>query len=58
MWRCACRLEAFFLLSPTARVLSALGLNLSNKAETYGDPALRPVFMLNNFNYIIKALTR
>ncbi|GFR90341.1 exocyst complex component 7 [Elysia marginata] len=40
------------------RVLSALGLNLSNKAETYSDPALRPVFMLNNFNYIIKALTR
>ncbi|CAG5116997.1 unnamed protein product [Candidula unifasciata] len=40
------------------RVLSALGLNLSNKAETYSDPALRPVFMLNNFNYIIKSLTR
>ncbi|KAK3772011.1 hypothetical protein RRG08_008250 [Elysia crispata] len=40
------------------KVLSALGLNLSNKAETYSDPALRPVFMLNNFNYIIKALTR
>ncbi|RUS71635.1 hypothetical protein EGW08_020605 [Elysia chlorotica] len=40
------------------RVLSALGLNLSNKAETYSDPALRPVFMLNNFNYIIKTLTR
>lgn len=40
------------------RVLSALGLNLSNKAETYNDPALRPVFMLNNFNYIIKALKR
>ncbi|XP_059167515.1 exocyst complex component 7-like [Physella acuta] len=40
------------------RVLSALGLNLSNKAETYSDPALRPVFMLNNFNYILKSLTR
>ncbi|CAL1548455.1 unnamed protein product [Lymnaea stagnalis] len=40
------------------RVLSALGLNLSNKAETYGDPALRPVFMLNNLNYIYKTLAR
>ncbi|KAK7112146.1 exocyst complex component 7-like [Littorina saxatilis] len=38
------------------RVLSALGLNLSNKAETYNDPGLRPIFMLNNFNYILKAL--
>ncbi|XP_005100181.2 exocyst complex component 7 [Aplysia californica] len=40
------------------RVLSALGLNLSNKAESYNDPALRPVFMLNNLNYIIKSLKR
>ncbi|XP_050394156.1 exocyst complex component 7 [Patella vulgata] len=40
------------------RVLSALGLNLSNKAETYGDPALKPIFMLNNFNYILKSIKR
>ncbi|KAK7469684.1 hypothetical protein BaRGS_00036313 [Batillaria attramentaria] len=40
------------------RVLSALGLNLSNKAETYSDPGLRPIFMLNNFNYILKSLKR
>ena len=40
----------------SARVLSALGLNLSNKSETYSDPGLRPIFMLNNFNYILKSL--
>lgn len=40
------------------KVLSALGLNLSNKAETYGDPFLRPIFMLNNYNYILKSLKR
>ncbi|KAL8579445.1 hypothetical protein ACOMHN_026810 [Nucella lapillus] len=40
------------------RVLSALGLNLSNKSDTYSDQALRPIFMLNNFNYILKALKR
>ena len=40
------------------KVLSALGLNLSNKSETYNDPMLRPVFMLNNYNYILKSVTR
>ncbi|XP_041363280.1 exocyst complex component 7-like isoform X2 [Gigantopelta aegis] len=38
------------------RVLSALGLNLANKAETYSDPALKPIFILNNCNYILKSL--
>jgi exocyst complex protein 7 len=37
-------------------VLSALGLNLSIKAETYSDPGMKPIFMLNNFNYILKSL--
>ncbi|ESO89271.1 hypothetical protein LOTGIDRAFT_210312 [Lottia gigantea] len=40
------------------RVLSALGLNLANKSETYSDPALRPIFMLNNLNYIVNAIRR
>ncbi|XP_048763303.2 exocyst complex component 7-like [Ostrea edulis] len=40
------------------KTLSALGLNLSNKAETYNDPTLRPVFMLNNYHYILKSLRR
>lgn len=44
--------------SLTAKVLSALGLNLSNKAETYSDQYLKPIFMLNNFNYILKSLRR
>ncbi|XP_033730844.1 exocyst complex component 7-like [Pecten maximus] len=46
------------LISISAKVLSALGLNLSNKAETYSDPTLRPVFMLNNYNYILKSIQR
>lgn len=41
-----------------AKTLSALGLNLSIKAETYSDPTLRPVFMLNNYHYILKSLRR
>lgn len=40
------------------KVLSSLGLNLSIKSETYSDPYLRPMFMLNNYNYILKSLTR
>nr|XP_022317567.1 exocyst complex component 7-like isoform X1 [Crassostrea virginica] len=40
------------------KTLSALGLNLSIKAETYSDPTLRPVFMLNNYHYILKSLRR
>ncbi|KAH9519228.1 Exocyst complex component 7 [Bulinus truncatus] len=50
-----CRLKAADYMT---RVLSSLGLNLSNKAETYSDQALKPVFMLNNYNYIVKALKR
>ena len=44
------------LLSIPAKVLSALGLNLSNKSVTYNDTDLGAVFMLNNFNYILKSL--
>ncbi|KAL5019321.1 hypothetical protein ScPMuIL_005043 [Solemya velum] len=40
------------------KVLSALGRNLSNKAETYSDVTLRPVFMLNNYNYMLTSLRR
>ncbi|VDK77169.1 unnamed protein product [Litomosoides sigmodontis] len=39
-----------------ARALSALGLNLKNKAGTYGDETLAAVFLLNNNNYIYNAL--
>uniref|UniRef100_A0A0N5A934 Exocyst complex component 7 n=1 Tax=Syphacia muris TaxID=451379 RepID=A0A0N5A934_9BILA len=36
-----------------ARILSALGLNLKNKADNYGtDETLSAVFLLNNNNYI------
>lgn len=41
-----------------SKVLAALGLNLSNKSETYGDPYLKPIFLLNNYNYILKSLKR
>ncbi|XP_055876653.1 exocyst complex component 7-like isoform X1 [Biomphalaria glabrata] len=50
-----CRLKAADYMT---RVLSALGLNLSNKAQTYNDLALRPIFMLNNLNYILKSMKR
>lgn len=36
------------------RVLAALGLTLKNKADSYSDPFLRAIFMLNNFHYILK----
>nr|CDQ01885.1 BMA-EXOC-7, isoform e [Brugia malayi] len=39
-----------------ARALSALGLNLKNKAGTYSDETLAAVFLLNNSNYIHNAL--
>lgn len=38
------------------KVLSELGLNLTNKAETYSDPTMKQIFLLNNCNYIIKSL--
>lgn len=47
----------------SARVLSALGLNLSNKAEYYAtttaaDAALKAIFLLNNYNHIYKTLQK
>ena len=42
----------------TAKVLSSLGANLTNKSETYSDVTLRSIFMLNNYNYILKSLRR
>jgi len=42
----------------SAKVFAALGLNLSNKAETYADSYIKPIFMLNNYNYILKSLRR
>ncbi|VDP50766.1 unnamed protein product [Soboliphyme baturini] len=41
-----------------ARILSALGLNLRNKAELYADPAQKAIFMLNNTNHIVKILRK
>lgn len=40
------------------RVLSALGLTLNNKSEAYSDPTLKAIFMLNNYNYMLKTLRR
>ncbi|KAK6050966.1 Exo70 exocyst complex subunit [Cooperia oncophora] len=39
-----------------ARILSALGMTLKKKSENYDDPALSSLFLLNNYNYIAKAL--
>ena len=49
---------SLFALPPSAKVLSALGANLTNKSETYSDVTLRSIFMLNNYNYILKSLRR
>ncbi|XP_020611078.1 exocyst complex component 7-like [Orbicella faveolata] len=40
------------------RVLGALGLNLELKARVYEAPTLCSLFLLNNYNYIVKALQR
>ncbi|XP_027056688.1 exocyst complex component 7-like [Pocillopora damicornis] len=40
------------------RVLGALGLNLELKATVYEAPTLSSLFLLNNYNYIVKALQR
>lgn len=40
------------------RVLSALGLTLQNKSESYSDPHLKAIFRINNLHYILKALQR
>ena len=45
-------------LSNTDRVLGALGLNLELKARVYEAPTLSSLFLLNNYNYIVKALQR
>ncbi|KAL1237557.1 Exocyst complex component [Trichinella spiralis] len=41
-----------------ARVLSALGLNLRNKAEFYTDSSLKAMFMLNNTSHILKTIRK
>lgn len=47
-----------FISVHSAKVLSSLGLNLNNKAEAYNDPAIKSIFLLNNFNYILRSLRR
>uniref|UniRef100_A0A8C2C050 Exocyst complex component 7 n=1 Tax=Cyprinus carpio TaxID=7962 RepID=A0A8C2C050_CYPCA len=47
-----------FLLCLADKVLGNLQLNLSNKAKVYEDPALRAVFLHNNYNYILKSLEK
>lgn len=46
------------LSSYVMRVLSALGLALQNKSESYSDPHLKAIFRLNNLHYILKSLQR
>ncbi|KAK2148385.1 hypothetical protein LSH36_500g00027 [Paralvinella palmiformis] len=40
------------------QVLSNLALNLDNKSETYSDETLKSIFLLNNYNYMLKTLKR
>lgn len=39
-----------------ARILAALSLNLTNKSKMYDTSALQSIFVLNNYNYIVKSL--
>nr|CDJ92900.1 Exo70 exocyst complex subunit domain containing protein [Haemonchus contortus] len=48
--------SALLLPKLFARILSALGMTLKKKSESYDDPALSSLFLLNNYNYIAKAL--
>lgn len=47
-----------FVAGYVQRVLGALGLNLELKARVYETPTLSSLFLLNNYNYVIKALQR
>uniref|UniRef100_A0A4W3JAF9 Exocyst complex component 7 n=1 Tax=Callorhinchus milii TaxID=7868 RepID=A0A4W3JAF9_CALMI len=47
-----------FLLPPSGKILGNLQLNLHSKAKVYEDSALGAVFLLNNFNYILKSLEK
>ncbi|XP_062447931.1 exocyst complex component 7 isoform X4 [Rhea pennata] len=40
------------------KVLGNLQLNLLNKSKVYEDPALRAIFLHNNYNYILKSLEK
>uniref|UniRef100_A0A8C1LG97 Exocyst complex component 7 n=1 Tax=Cyprinus carpio TaxID=7962 RepID=A0A8C1LG97_CYPCA len=51
-----CYFNVFLCLAD--KVLGNLQLNLSNKAKVYEDPALRAVFLHNNYNYILKSLEK
>ena len=48
----------FCLFFHAERVLGALGLNLELKARVYEAPTLSSLFLLNNYNYIVKTLQR
>ncbi|WKX98142.1 hypothetical protein Q1695_013659 [Nippostrongylus brasiliensis] len=48
--------SALLLPKLFARILSALGVTLKKKSENYDDSALSSLFLLNNYNYIAKAL--
>ncbi|CAD5111361.1 DgyrCDS677 [Dimorphilus gyrociliatus] len=39
-------------------LISSLGLYLTNKSQTYTDPVLVIIFLLNNYNYMSKALQK
>lgn len=54
--------QSMVLLTFIARVLAALGLNLELKSKSYvhitGQVALSGIFLMNNYNYILKGLQR
>ena len=45
-----------FLSKYSNSLLNALSLILTNKAELYDDPVRKSIFLLNNYNFILKKL--
>ncbi|XP_068932424.1 exocyst complex component 7 isoform X3 [Petaurus breviceps papuanus] len=46
------------MLASQGKVLGNLQLNLLSKSKVYEDPALRAIFLHNNYNYILKSLEK
>uniref|UniRef100_UPI00358EF920 exocyst complex component 7-like isoform X1 n=1 Tax=Myxine glutinosa TaxID=7769 RepID=UPI00358EF920 len=55
---CSLEFSRKLLSSYVSKVLGNLQLNLLSKAKVYEDPGLRAVFLINNYNYTLKAHQR
>lgn len=42
----------------TMRIMQALQINLDGKSKQYKDPALTPLFLMNNVHYMVKSVCK